>query len=174
MTEQPANRARWTPLRWTLALDGLGLACFAVGLFLILGYREDQPKPEGGFFSDMPASLLMLAAVLLPVVAAGIAGVSLWRNRLESRQGVWAVRLTVLAAVFLPALGVIQGLSELAGHRLPEGWGQPLVPIWFLTMGAVAVLAIRAPDPGRRAVLTIPLVFGAAVLAFVFGDVIAG
>ncbi|MEI6447161.1 MAG: hypothetical protein WCO96_04675 [Actinomycetes bacterium] len=170
----PAHRGRWTPLRRTLTLDAVALACLAAGMVLILTLREDQPKPEGGFVAGMPASLLMLAAAILPVVAAGIAAVSLWRDRLRSREGIWAIRLTIAAAFFLPILGVIQGLAELAGHRLPEGWGQPLVPIWFVTMGAVAVLAIRAPDPGRRAVLAIPLVFGAAVLAFVFGDVIAG
>jgi hypothetical protein len=170
---RPGRRSRWSALRWTALLDCVGAACFSLGLVLLLGLRERQSKPEGGFLADMPGSALMAVAVLLPVVAAGIAAVSLWRDRLESREGRWAVRLTIGAAIFLPLLGTIQGLSELAGHRLPQGWGQPLVPIWLLSMGAVAVLAIRAPDPGRRGMLAIPLVLGAAILAFVTGDIIS-
>ncbi|HEU0246760.1 MAG TPA: hypothetical protein VFR38_06695 [Gaiellaceae bacterium] len=76
------------------------------------------------------------------------------------------------SAVLVPVVGVVvTAVAWLAGLDLPDGWGQPLAPVWLVTSFAAGVLGVVAREPGRRGILVLPFMVGAFVLVFWIGEV---
>jgi uncharacterized protein (DUF983 family) len=160
-------------LALALGLDALAVALF-VGFVAVVPRAGSQDSSDDGFFADpLPAVLIVLAATA--VVAAGVvAAVSLVRAPLRSRAGRWAMRLAVFNALLMPAVGVsVTTIAWILGYDLPEGWGEPVAPVWLLSGLAALAFGARAKDPGRRGLLVLPLVIGAAVLSFSLGEILS-
>jgi hypothetical protein len=117
--------------------------------------------------------VLRLGAATVAIAAGVVATVSLVRSPLRSRAGRWATGLALGNALFLPVVGGVGAAGAwLVGQNLPEGWGQPMVPLWMAAGVAAAILGIVADERGRRGVLVVPFMFGALVLTFWLGEVL--
>jgi multisubunit Na+/H+ antiporter MnhC subunit len=167
-----AEPRRLPTLVVALGLDALAILLFT-GAFTHLVSRDPQDPPNETFFSDPLPAVLLLTAASVAIAAGVVAGVSLWRTRLRTRAGRWATRLALANTLFLPVLGVagITG-AWLVGYDLPDGWGQPFVPLWMATGVAAAILGVVAKEPGRRGILVIPSMIGAFVLIFWLGEIL--
>ncbi len=156
-----------------LGLDLLAVALF-VAFVLVVQLGGPQDTRGQGFFSDPVSAALLLLAATAAVAAGVLAAVSLVRSPLRTRAGRWASRLALVNALLLPVVGgSVAAIAWIIGSELSEGWGEPIVPVWLLTgLGAIA-MGIRAKDQGRRGLLTLPFVIGAAVLIFWLGEILS-
>lgn len=153
-----------------LALDAASIALLAANVVIV--NREREPDPRETFFSDPLPAVLVLAAGSLAILAGAVALGSLVRAPLQSRAGRWATRLAVVNALLLPVVGLsVTAVAWLAGFDLPDGWGEPLTPVWMLTGVAAGALGVVAREPGRRGILVVPFMIGAFVLVFWVGEV---
>ena len=170
----PDRTAPYRPsaLTVTIGLDALAIALFVA---FAIAVQRDAPQGSGGegFFSEPVPAALLLTAASLAVAAGVVAAVSLVRVPLRSRSGRWASRLAVVNALLMPLVAVsVTTVAWLVGYDLPEGWGEPIAPVWLLSGLAALVLGVRAKDPGRRGLLVLPLMIGAAVLTFWLGEIL--
>ena len=157
-------------MRWAVALDAVGVGLFALGI-LLLSNRGSKPSGEG-FWADAGYAALMLTAVVAILSAGVVALVSVIRDPLVTRSGRWALRLTLVAAVALPLMGIVEGFSRVIGHRLPVGWGEPLMPFLMALIVATTVLGVTAKEDGRRGVLVLPMMLAAVLATFIMGDIV--
>ncbi len=168
-----AELRRVSALALALGLDALSVALFAC-FFAIVRSRGAEDTPNETFFSDPATAALMLTAATIAIAAGTVAGVSLARARLESRAGRWATRLALVNALAMPVVGLsVMAGAWLVGYDLPEGWGQPIAPVWLAAGLAAAVLGVVAKEPARRGVLVVPFMIGAFVLTFWLGEILA-
>ena len=114
----------------------------------------------------------MLAAVASAVAGGVVALVSLIRQPAASAAGRWAVRMAAFNALLLPVMGGIAALLSLVGTKLSVGWGEPYMPFWVCSGLAAFGLGVVADEPHHRGLLVLPLMLGATVLTFVFGDIV--
>ena len=98
--------------------------------------------------------------------------VSLIRQPAASAAGRWAVRMAAFNALLLPVMGGIAALLSLVGTKLSVGWGEPYMPFWVCSGLAAFGLGVVADEPHHRGLLVLPLMLGATVLTFVFGDIV--
>lgn len=171
--DRTVGRPSSSALRASLLLEVLAVAMFVTAQQLISRRVLLPGETAGGFFDDPAPAILMIGAASAAVAAGVVALASLLRHPLETPRGRWAMRLAVAAALFLPLMGAIAGLASLLGHGLPDGWGEPVVPIWLLVAAASVLLGLFSGAPDRRGVLVAPFVFGAIVLGFVLGEILA-
>jgi len=157
-------------VRWALSLDVVAIALFAVGIVLI--QRGDSDPADRGFFAEAGYAAIMLTAVGSVLVAGAIAAVSLFRRRLRTDRGRWAVRLALVASLMLPAMGIVEAGARLIGSGLQVGWGQPVMPFFWLATAGSVILGAVSREPGRRGLLMLPVILAALVLAFVLGDIL--
>lgn len=138
---------------------------------LIVTSGPPENEATGGFFSEsVPAMLLILAG--FAVISSGLTALTdLLGHRLTTGTGRWAFRLALLNCLLLPVAALsVTAVTWLAGAKLEEGWGQPMMPVWF-GLGVVAtVLGVMAPEAKRRGILVLPLMIGAFTLFFVIGE----
>jgi hypothetical protein len=81
--------------------------------------------------------------------------------------------LAVANALLLPMVAFpVMAAAWLAGYDLPDGWGQPIMPVWMATGLVAAVLGVVAKESGRRGILVIPFMLGALVLTFSLGEIL--
>lgn len=172
----PIGNQRWVghprgpALAFAVALDALSVALFAA-FVTVIAARESGDGPET-FFSDPLPAVLLVSAASIAILAGAVAMGSLVRTPLKTRAGLWATRLAVTSAVLVPVIGVVvTAVAWLAGLDLPDGWGQPLAPVWLVTSFAAGVLGVVAREPGRRGILVLPFMVGAFVLVFWIGEV---
>ena len=160
------------PLVWALGLDLLAVANFVIAQLLIFS-RSPGPPSGSGFFADpLPAALMVVAGSCF--VAGGVvAAVGLIRAPLKSARGRWAVRCSIFNILLLPGFGVAAGIASLVGIPMPNGWGEPFVPIWLGSGLAAIALALAASQERLRSVLVLPLLIGAAALTFWLGEVLS-
>jgi hypothetical protein len=155
-----------------LALDGLALALLLT-FFVILATSDREPLRDQEFFAEPLYAALVLAAAVSGLAGGVIATASLLRTAPRTRQGRWAVRLAVVNALITPVVAaVVATIAWLAGFDLPDGWGQPIAPIWLATGVSALVLGVTAKEPGRRSLLVIPVMIGASVATFAGGEII--
>lgn len=153
-----------------LGLDLLGACCIALAQYFI--FDQSRDVPDKSFGENLPAAVLMLSAVAVWIAGGVVAAVALYRDRLKSTTGKWAVRLVLFNVTLLPLWGIVNGLFVLFGSALPEGWGEPIVPIWFL-VGAVALgLGLASKHERAKGALVLPLLLGAATATFMLGELI--
>lgn len=157
----------------SLAMDGLGAVAFAATLVLIAN-RPPAVTRGNGFFADPLPAVTLLGAATLVVGAGAVAVVSLVREPLQNRRGRRAIRIGIFNAVLIPFLGVINGAFSLAGNPLPEGWGQPLVPLWIASGVASILLGLLSGEPDHRGALLVPALIGIAALTFWLGELLSG
>lgn len=171
--DRPSSR-RPSTLGATLGLDALGIVLFVAAVLIV---RQGGPRDtsDEGFFSDpLPAVLMLLTASAL-AVAGVLAAVSLVRAPLRSRVGRWAMWMGVAASVLMPVVAAsVMIIAWLAGYDLPEGWGEPIAPVWQVAALAAIGLGLAAKEPGRRGLLILPIVIAAALLIFILGDAPGG
>ncbi|HVA30779.1 MAG TPA: hypothetical protein VMU58_05885, partial [Gaiellaceae bacterium] len=153
-----------------LALDAVAAAVF-VGFFAVVMTRGPDETDGATFFSDPLPAALALAAAAIALAAGAVAAVSLARLPLRTRAGRWAVRLALANALLIPAVVLpVTFVAWLVDAHLSEGWGQPMMPFWFLSGLASAALGVAAKESGRRGILVIPFMIGALVLTFWLGE----
>jgi hypothetical protein len=155
-----------------LALDGLAIALLVV-CFVVLAWSDWEPLREEGFFAEPLLAALVLGAAAAALGAGVIAAASLLRVPLHTREGRWAVRLAAVNALIMPVVAVpVMAIAWLVGYDLPEGWGQPISPLWLMSGVGALVLGITAKEPGRQGLLVIPVMIGASVATFALGEII--
>jgi hypothetical protein len=155
---------------FALALDAFSVTLFAA-LLTVFTIRGPGDSPPETFASDPLPAVLLGSAASIAILAGAVAIGSLVRDPLTTNAGRWATRLAVVSALLVPVVGVVVSAGAwLAGLDLPEGWGQPLVPIWFVTSVTACVLGFLAREPRRRGVLVLPFLVGAFVLVFWIGE----
>ncbi len=72
----------------------------------------------------------------------------------------------------MPVVGLsVVGGAWLVGYDLPEGWGQPIAPVW-MAAGVAARSSASSPGPGQRGILVVPFMIGALVLTFWIGEIL--
>ncbi len=168
-------REPWIPsLRLVLAID-LTAAAVGIGWMLIVVLRGPEDTSSTDTFGEVVRALfpLMLAATGL-IVGGALALCSLVRRPLQTATGKWGLRFAVANALAMPVL-VVSGtiIAAVLGFELGEGWGEPIAPFWLILGLTAAVLGIAAREPGRRGLLLIPFMAGAAVLVFWAGEVLS-
>jgi hypothetical protein len=155
-------------------LLGMAVVLDAVFVFVVVEAigRNLQGRATGGFFSEpVPAVLLILAAVAV-IASAVTALIDLMGHRLTSTRGKWAFRLAIVNCLLLPVTALaVTAIAALGGFELEEGWGQPIMPVWFVVGFIATVLGATAPEPRRRGVLVLPLMIGAFAFVFVVGEI---
>lgn len=155
-----------------LVLDAVAVVAFGVNVVTLSRRGPDDPIAESPLDTPL-VTLLFLVAVLAALAAGLVAGRSVARAPLGTRRGRWAVRLAVAGALVVPAVGLsIAGVARALDATLPEGWGQPLVPVALLPGLAALVLGATAQEPGHRGLLVLPLMVSATVLTFLLGEVL--
>lgn len=144
---------------------------FFIAMVLIVRAGQPENEATGGFFSEpIPAILVILAGIA--VISSGpTALIDLLGHRLTTGPGRWAFRLALLNCLLLPVAALaVTAVSWLAGTKLEEGWGQPIVPLWFALGALATVLGAIAPEERRRSILVLPLMISAFALVFLIGE----
>jgi hypothetical protein len=81
--------------------------------------------------------------------------------------------LALVNALLLPVVGLsVVAVARLIGADLPDGWGEPIVPVWLATGLGAAALGAAAKERGRRGLLVVPFMIGAFVLIFWLGEIL--
>ncbi len=95
------------------------------------------------------------------------------RRPLGTAAGRWAARLALANALLMLVVGLsVVSVARLVGAHLPDGWGQPIAPVWLATGLAAAILGALAGERGRRGLLVVPFMIGAFVLTFWLGEIL--
>jgi hypothetical protein len=152
-----------------LLLGGAVVLFVAFVLLVTSSLREDEAT--GGFYSEpVAAALIILAGVA--VISSGFAAlIDLLGHPLSTSPGRWAFRLALLNCLLLPVVALlVTAIAALAGAKLEEGWGEPIMPVWFIVGAGAAVLGAIAPEHRRRGLLVLPLMIGAFALVFLIGE----
>lgn len=158
-----------SPLVPFLLLGSSVLLFLAVALVVSTGQPENEAT--GSFFSEpIPAILMILAGVA--IISSGLAAlIDLLGHRLSTGPGKWAFRLAILNCLMLPVAALsVTAVAWLVGAKLGEGWGQPIMPVWFASGALATVLGAAAPEDRRRGILVLPLMIGAFALVFLIGE----
>jgi hypothetical protein len=164
------HRHRPTAVTATLALDAVGAAMIGLAVS-----HAATDGPREGFFDDLAPALLLLGGATLIVLAGVVAVVALVRGPLRTRVGRCGTIAAIAGAVLIPgAEGAAALVAWVVGAHLPEGWGEPIAPVWLASNVLAITLGLVAREPGRRGLLLLPAVVGAFVLTFWVGELLGG
>lgn len=153
-----------------LLLGGSVVLFLAVAFIVTTGQPENEAT--GGFFSEPVPAVLMILAGVAVISAGATALIDLLGHRPSTGLGRWAFRLALLNCLLLPAAALtVTAIAGLTGKNLDEGWGQPIMPIWFILGATATVLGAIAPEHRRRGILVLPLMIGAFALVFLIGEI---
>lgn len=152
-------------------LLGIAIVLFVAVVITVTAHRP-AGEATGSFFSEPVPAVLMVLAVVAVISGAATALIDLMSHRLTSARGRWAFRLAIVNSLLLPVTALaVTAIAALGGFELEEGWGQPVMPVWFVLGSIATVLGAIAPEPRRRGMLVLPLMIGAFALVFVVGEV---
>jgi hypothetical protein len=142
-----------------------------VAVVLIVTPDGSEGEATGGFFSDPAPAILMLLAGIAVISSGATALLDLLGHRLSTGLGRWAFRLALVNCLLIPVAALlVTAIAGLTGAELDEGWGQPIMPIWFIVGAAATVLGAIAPEHRRRGILVLPLMIGTFALVFLIGE----
>jgi hypothetical protein len=161
---------RDNPLALALVLDAVAVALVVASGLVVNAWPPGEGDGTSGIGWTM--AVLMPLAGALALGAGVVAVVSLWRVRLVTRTGKWAVGVGLFSALVNPVVVLPAYLIERAVRdgEMPGDWGEPYSFAWLASIVVAIILGAVAREPGRRGLLVAPAVIGAFVLTFVIGE----
>lgn len=172
MAAHPGWRRLAGPSTKPLALDAVALILLVLAGYIV-SHQGPQDTSANGFFGQPLPGILVLAGACAAIAAGVLATIALRREPLRSRRGRWATRLALVSALLVPAIAIpVATIAWLAGIDLPDDWGQPLAPLWILTVITAVGLGAFCGEARQRGLLILPAVVGAFVLTFLVGEIL--
>jgi hypothetical protein len=164
------RQLRANPLVWALLLDAAAVALVIVSALLVQAWPPREADGASG--PGWTMAVIMPLAGMLALVAGAVAVVSLWRVRLVTQAGKWAVGVGLFSALINPVIVLPAYLIErsIRGGEMPGDWGEPYSFVWLASIVVAIILGAVAREPGRRGLLVAPAVIGAFVLTLVIGE----
>jgi len=164
------RQLRDNPLALALVLDAVAVALVVASGLVVNAWPPREADGLSGIGWTM--AVLMPLAGALALGAGVMAVVSLWRVRLVTRTGKWAVGVGLFSALINPVIVLPAYLIErsIRGGEMPGDWGEPYSFVWLASIVVAIILGAVAREPGRRGLLMAPAVIGAFVLTLVIGE----
>ena len=159
-------------LRRALRLMGFGIALFLLTAVVVGFLRgdSDQIRSVSETGTTIIASVLGVGTVGLMAWGGVVAGKSLTSRPLSSERGRVVSRTAFVLVVLLPLIVFCLWLVTAVSDG--EGPTVPIIGAWLVAVIVTSIAGAMAPEPGRRGLLVLPLLVGAAVVVLLLSELL--